>query len=253
MVKIKRKTKTGNKKTKKNKAIDTLEPASVDYSDDLLAEDIESLNQSGNDHFDISSSVNDLLEKSVVDNGYPTSNASDEQNNSNSDNSEPDNAESGSESDNAASGSESDNAESGSESEHSAKKPKLLGKKTREQLKRKITEWLDNDDKIKELNTKVKRYKDAKKQSEEVIMKMINVLGMEESKIDVHDDNKQLRSRVYRYKSTTRGALKEETIKNALMEVIRDEKRVEQLVKKIESKRPINERFYLKRTKGNKD
>ncbi len=128
-----------------------------------------------------------------------------------------------------------------------------MGKKTKVQLKRKITEWLDNDDKIKELNAKVKRYKDAKKQSEEVIMKMINVLGMEDSKIDVHDDNEQLRSRVYRYKSTTKGALKEETIKNALMEIIRDEKRVEQLVKKIESKRPINEKYYLKRTKGNKD
>lgn len=242
MPKIKRKTKTN---IKKNKLLDTLEPTSVNYSDDLLVGDIGSIDgQSEN-----SSSGDDLLEKSVVDNGYPSSEASEEQNN-NTD-SDSDNSESGDETDDE-SGSES-GGESGSESEKSEKKPKKLGKKTREQLKRKITEWLDNDDKIKELNTKVKRYKDAKKQSEEVIMKMINVLGMEESKIDVHDDNDQLRSRVYRYKSTTRGALKEETIKNALMEVIRDEKRVEQLVKKIESKRPINERYYLKRTKGNKD
>jgi Family of unknown function (DUF5760) len=62
-----------------------------------------------------------------------------------------------------------------------------------------------------------------------------------------------LRSRVYRYKSTTKGAIKEEIVRNALMEIIRDEKRVEQLVKKIDSKRPINERYYLKRTKGNKE
>lgn len=242
MPKIKRKTKTINKK---NKSLDTLEPASVNYSDDLLVDDV-----SINDPVD-SSSGGDLLEKSVVDNGYPSSDASEEQNDNNGSNSDSDNSDTGSES-GSESGSDS-GSDSDSDSEKSEKKPKKLGKKTREQLKRKITEWLDNDDKIKELNTKVKRYKDAKKQSEEVIMKMINVLGMEESKIDVHDDNDQLRSRVYRYKSTTKGALKEETIKNALMEVIRDEKRVEQLVKKIESKRPINERYYLKRTKGNKD
>lgn len=125
-----------------------------------------------------------------------------------------------------------------------------LAEKTREHLKRKITEWLDCDDKIKLMNAKVKQYKDEKKRQEEFIIKVITKLGMEESKINIHDENKQLRSRVYRHKSVTKGAIKENIIKDALMESIRDEKRVEYLIKKIEQKRPVNERYYLKRTKG---
>lgn len=82
---------------------------------------------------------------------------------------------------------------------------------------------------------------------------MINKLELDDKKIDVHDDQNNLRGRVYRHKSVTKGALKEDIVKDALMEVIRDEKKVDQLVKKIESKRPINERYYLKRTKGNKN
>jgi len=45
--------------------------------------------------------------------------------------------------------------------------------------------------------------------------------------------------------------LKEGDIKSALMETLRDERKVEQLLKKINNKRPISERYYLKRTKGN--
>lgn len=138
--------------------------------------------------------------------------------------------------------------------EESAKPSKqLLAQKIREKLKNKINNWLDYDDKIKDLNVKLKKYKDAKKQQEDVIINMLTKLGMEDNKIDVHDDNNNLRSRVYRYKSVTKGSIKEDIIKDALMEAIRDEKKVDQLVKKIESKRPINERYYLKRTKGNKD
>lgn len=133
-------------------------------------------------------------------------------------------------------------------------KPKLvLESKTRERLKNKINSWLDYDDKIKELNAKTKKYKDAKKQQETTIIEMLTKLGMENNKIDVHDENDNLRGRVYRYKSVTKGSIKEDIIKDALMEAIRDEKKVDQLIKKIDSKRPINERYYLKRTKGNKN
>lgn len=126
-----------------------------------------------------------------------------------------------------------------------------LADKTREQLKKKIVDWLDNDDKIKLLNLKMKKYKEEKKIQEQNIMDIILKLGMEDSKIDVQDKDNQLRSRVYRYKSITKAPIKENIIKDALMETIRDEKKVDQLIKKIENKRPINERYYLKRTKGN--
>lgn len=139
------------------------------------------------------------------------------------------------------------------EYESSAKPKMVLAEKTRDRLKNKINSWLDFDDKIKELNAKSKKYKDAKKQQEDNIIEMLTKLGMEDNKIDVHDTKDNLRGRVYRYKSITKGGIKEDIIKDALMEAIRDEKKVDQLVKKIESKRPINERYYLKRTKGNKD
>ena len=131
-------------------------------------------------------------------------------------------------------------------------KPKLSDK-TRDRLKRKIVDWLDYDDKIKAINAKSKKYKDAKKEQEEIIIKMLIKLGVDNDKMDIHDDKNQLRSRVYKCTSVTKGTLKENVIKDALMEAIRDEKKVDQLVKKIESKRPINERCYLKRTKGNKN
>lgn len=128
-----------------------------------------------------------------------------------------------------------------------------LDKKIRERLKAKIVDWMDSDDKIKILNARTKKYKDNKKQQEDIIIKIISKLGLDDKKIDVHDQDDQFRGRVYRHKSVTKGSLKEDIIKDALMEAIRDEKKVDQLVKKIESKRPINERYYLKRTKGNKD
>lgn len=120
-------------------------------------------------------------------------------------------------------------------------------------LKKKIISWMDYDDKIKQLNTKTKKYKDAKKQQEELIIDMINKLGIGSKKLAVNDENNNFRGDVYRYKSITKGAIKEDIIKDALMEAIRNEDKVNQLIKKIDSKRPINERYYLKRTNKNKD
>jgi len=82
---------------------------------------------------------------------------------------------------------------------------------------------------------------------------MLTLLGLEDSRLDVHNKNDQLIGRVYRYKSTTKSSLKEDILKSALMEIIRDETSVDQIVKKIDSKRPIKDRFYLKKTKGTKE
>lgn len=132
--------------------------------------------------------------------------------------------------------------------------PKVeLGDKTKARLKSKINDWLDFDDKIKALNAQMKKYKDAKKQQEDVILKMISRIDNDDLKIDIEGDNNEIRGRVYRHKSVTKGALKEDIIKAALMESFRNEKKVDQLVKKIVSMRPMNERYYLKRTKGTKD
>jgi hypothetical protein len=137
--------------------------------------------------------------------------------------------------------------------EHQNQHPHKLADKSRIRLKAKIIKWLDNDDKIKDLNKQVKKYKVARKEQEDIIIKMLTKLGMETQKIDVHNENDdQFRGRVYRHKSVTKGTIKEGIIKKALMEAIRDEKKVDQLLKKIDNNRSITERYYLKRTKGNK-
>jgi len=125
------------------------------------------------------------------------------------------------------------------------KKSKPSQEKEIKKLKEKILVWLDNDDQIKELNNTIKKHKEKKKICEDKILEMIDNLGMGDNKLDTD------KGRVYKYKSVTRGALKEDIIKSALMETIRNEKQVDQLIKKIESKRPMTEKFYLKRTKGN--
>ena len=114
-------------------------------------------------------------------------------------------------------------------------------------LKEKILSWVSNDDKIKEMTKKMKAYKDQKKEQEATILKLIEKLDIGETKLDTG------KCRVYRSKSVTKGAIKEDIIKGALLEVFKSEKQVDQLIKKIDSKRPVVERTYLKRTKGEKD
>lgn len=126
-------------------------------------------------------------------------------------------------------------------------KKKINSKKTKEVLKKKILEWLDIDDKIKDLAKKSKDFKDHKKKNEEFILKLIDAMKIADQQITVDQ-----RGKVYKHKSVTKGPIKEDTLKSALMEALHNEKKVMQLVKKIEAKRPVNERFYLKRTKGNK-
>lgn len=125
-------------------------------------------------------------------------------------------------------------------------------KKAIERLKKKISGWLDYDDKIKEINAVCKKYKDAKKQEEELILDIIEKLEIN-IPIYVHDNKGQLRSSVKRHVSTTKEALKEELIKDALMETLKNKNMVDNIWKKIDSKRAPKERYYLKRTKGNKN
>ena len=52
-------------------------------------------------------------------------------------------------------------------------------------LKSKIVAWLDYDDKIKDINKKAKKYKDAKKNQEETIINMITKLELNDAKINI--------------------------------------------------------------------
>jgi hypothetical protein len=125
---------------------------------------------------------------------------------------------------------------------------------TRKRLKKKIIEWLDLDDQIRDFSKKAKKLKRLKLQLEKEIIDSLDKLGLENEKIDVFDPQQnRLRGRVYKYRSIAKMPYKEDNIKDALMESLNNERTVNQLVKKIESKRPVKERFYLKRTRGNSD
>lgn len=121
---------------------------------------------------------------------------------------------------------------------------------SKDALKKKIEIWIKYDDKIKELNLLSKEHKDSKKETEKEILAMIKKLGMEEAKLDVTDKRGDVIARVYRHTSITKSAIKEDLLKDALMEIYQNEKKSDQIIKKIDSKRKLNERFYLKRTKG---
>ena len=124
--------------------------------------------------------------------------------------------------------------------------------KLRKQLKRNINQWFDTDDKIKRLSQLSLEYKHEKKDLEPIIMKNMKTLKLNTKKLDITDDKNNMRGRVYIYKSVTKGGMKEEHVKKTLMETLRDEKKVNYLIQKIKSQQPVNERFYLKRTKGAK-
>lgn len=117
-------------------------------------------------------------------------------------------------------------------------------------LKKHIETWIDCDTQIKELNESMKEIKDTKKKNERIVLGIITKMGMEELKLDITDNKGRVKARVYRHKSVTKGAIKEELLKDTLMEIFHDEKKVDQIVKKVDSKRKVNERFYLKKTKG---
>ena len=143
--------------------------------------------------------------------------------------------------------------EEGSEeySEESSEEP-VINPKDAERLKAKVESWMDYDDAIKKMSAKMKKYKDAKKSQEDSIMKMIEKFKLDEKKIDVNGKDNKIRGRVYRYESVTKEAIKEETIRDVLMEAIKNENNVRELVKKINERRNIKKRYYLKRTKGGK-
>lgn len=118
-------------------------------------------------------------------------------------------------------------------------------------LKKRVMTWMDYGDKIKKISEELKKYKQAKKAQEDTVIKMLRQLNIDQP-LDVHhEEGGELRGRIYRYVSKTKGSIKHDIIRDALMETIHDEGKVDQLVKKIESKRPVKEREYLKRTKGN--
>ena len=159
--------------------------------------------------------------------------------------------ESDSESDSGSgSGSESESVDTSPKHKKSKSKSKNDLREATQLLKSHIEVWLECDTRIKEMNALIKEQKDIKKKKERVALGMIAKLDMEGVKLDITDKKGKVVARVYKHKSVTKSAIKEDLLKDTLMEIFQNEKKVDQIVKKVDSKRRINERFYLKRTKG---
>jgi len=145
---------------------------------------------------------------------------------------------------------DSDAEDADEESENTAKKNREKKAKSLVEFKKASTAWLDCDDRIKELTGLIKEQKDEKKEYEKKIIALMDRCGLKEQKIDVTDKNGKIRARVARQKSVTKSSIKDDQLKSVFMEILQSERKTDQAIKKVDSKRKVNERWYLKRTNG---
>ena len=107
-------------------------------------------------------------------------------------------------------------------------------------FKESVVEWVKIDDDIRKLNKKISDMKTSKKEYEKFILSYME--NISENIIAISDG--KLRRNV----SQTKGALKHETIQNALIDVTESSAEAYKLTQYILNKRPIVERVNLKRT-----
>lgn len=105
-----------------------------------------------------------------------------------------------------------------------------------------VKNWVKIDDEIREKNNQIKELKDEKKEYETFILEFMqsnheNVINISDGKLRVN-------------KSTTKAALKQESIQSSLFDLTRDPNKALQMTKYILDNRPLAERVNLKRTKN---
>ena len=128
------------------------------------------------------------------------------------------------------------NVESGEDSEHEHEYEYT------EEFKKKVKEYVKNDDRIRELQTELKLLNGAKKNAETEILKHLERLG--ESNVNITGG----KLRINQYES--KEGLKEDLIKEALSEKIKDPTIIDFIFEKINEKRVANGKVQksLKRT-----
>ena len=110
----------------------------------------------------------------------------------------------------------------------------------KDEFREKVVLYVKSDDRIRELQKLVKDQQQIKKDSEEAILRHLERLG--ESMINISGG--KLRKNQYESK----GALKKESIKESILERIKDPKVVEEILIKMEDKRETKMNVSLKRT-----
>jgi hypothetical protein len=111
----------------------------------------------------------------------------------------------------------------------------------------KVLEYLQLDDSIRDLSKQVATLKKKRKPLEGWILNFLSTIG--ENVIDIHGVGARLR----RNKSETKKQLKQEQIKEALIEQINDPLKIEKILKSMEDKREKQIHVNIKRTSKRND
>jgi len=111
-------------------------------------------------------------------------------------------------------------------------------------FKNNVLQWIEIDDKIKTIRSKVKELTTDKKQFEEYI---INYLSQVDEESIVIKDGKLSKN-----VSKTKAPLKKETIYTSLMGLVGDATKASQMTEHIINSRPDVQRINLKRTRNRK-
>jgi hypothetical protein len=114
--------------------------------------------------------------------------------------------------------------------------------KITENFNNKVLEYIKIDDEIRILSKKTSELKKIKKPLEKYILEYLQ--QVDEKIIDISNQKTRLR----RNKSETRKQLKQDQIKDALLEELGDLKKVENILKSIDSKREKQVHINIKRT-----
>lgn len=153
-------------------------------------------------------------------------------NNNNKDKKKSNNSESGSESESGSGSGSGSCSESDSEAEYEYTK----------ELSEKVKSYVKNDDRIRELQTELRKLNAEKKAAELDILKHLERLG--ESNINITGG----KLRINQYES--KGTLAQDVIREAIEDKIKDPKIIETILEKINEKRVANAKIQvsLKRT-----
>ena len=116
--------------------------------------------------------------------------------------------------------------------------------KITDEFKNSVVNWVSIDDKIKELNSKIKELKEEKKEDEVVIIEYLEKYNQD--MIDITGG--KLKKNV----TKTQTPLKKDLISSALNELINDSHKAEEMTDFIFSKRQTKEKINLRRMKNKK-
>lgn len=103
-----------------------------------------------------------------------------------------------------------------------------------------VVKYVKLDDVIRKKQSELSELKDQRRPSEEYILKYLDNIG--ENMIEIST------GKLRKNKSETKKALSQDIIQKVLLESVKDEAQVEEILKKMEETRPLNTHVNLKRT-----